>query len=54
MKMNEIFPINTVGFVTARDSLNIGFDPSELWNRLFQFSKMDSELASVTITKKAN
>jgi predicted helicase len=48
MKMNEIFPVSTVGFVTARDSLNIGFDPNELWNRLFQFSRMDSELARQT------
>ncbi|MEK6616131.1 MAG: type ISP restriction/modification enzyme, partial [Bacteroidota bacterium] len=48
MKMNEIFPVNTVGFVTARDSLNIGFEPMELWNRLYQFSRMDSELARQT------
>lgn len=45
MKVNEIFPVNTVGFVTGRDSLTIGFEPMELWNRLFQFSRMDAELA---------
>ncbi|MCA4897554.1 MAG: type ISP restriction/modification enzyme [Bacteroidota bacterium] len=48
MKVNEIFPVNTVGMVTGRDSLTIGFDPTELWNRLCQFSRMDSELARQT------
>ena len=48
MKVNEIFPINTVGFVTGRDSLTIGFEPMELWNLLCQFSRMDKELARQT------
>ncbi|MFH1161607.1 MAG: type ISP restriction/modification enzyme [bacterium] len=45
LKVNEIFPVNTVGFVTGRDSLTIGFEPHELWNKLYQFSRMDAELA---------
>ena len=45
MRVNEIFPVNTVGFVTGRDSLTIGFEPMEVWNRLYQFSRMDAEMA---------
>lgn len=48
MRVNEIFPVNTVGFVTGRDSLTIGFKASELWNQLSQFSKMDPEFARQT------
>lgn len=35
--INEIFPINSVGIVTARDNFAIGFEPQELKNRLKQF-----------------
>jgi len=45
LRVNEIFPVNTVGFVTGRDSLTIGFEPHELWNKLYQFSRMDAEFA---------
>ena len=48
IKMNEIFPINTVGFVSGRDSLNFAFSPSEIWNRIELFAKMDTELARQT------
>jgi len=44
-RVNEIFPISTVGFVSGRDSLNFAFSPIEIWNRLDQFSRMDTELA---------
>jgi len=45
LKINEIFTVNTVGFVSGRDSLNFAFSPSEVWSRLELFSKMDTELA---------
>ncbi len=45
LKVNEIFERNSVGFVSGRDSLNFTFTPNEIWNRLDQFSRMDSELA---------
>jgi predicted helicase len=48
IKINEVFPTNTVGFVSGRDSLTIGFDPMQLWNRLYQFSRMNAELARQT------
>ncbi len=44
-KVTEIFPANTVGFVSGRDSLNFAFSPIEIWNRLDQFGRMDTELA---------
>ncbi|MDP1622837.1 MAG: type ISP restriction/modification enzyme [Bacteroidales bacterium] len=50
MRVNEIFPVNTVGFVTGRDSLTIGFEPIELWNRLSQFSRFDTEFARQAYT----
>lgn len=43
--VQNIFPINSVGVVTARDKLTIGWDDSAIWNTVRQFSTMDSELA---------
>ncbi len=40
-KINEIFPINVTGIVTARDRFVIGFDESELRNRMIQFKNTD-------------
>jgi hypothetical protein len=37
MKVNEIFPINVTGIVTARDSFAIDFDKQSLRNRIIQF-----------------
>lgn len=36
-KINEIFPVNNVGIVTARDSFAIDFDQNILKNRIRQF-----------------
>lgn len=47
-KINEVFPLTTVGFVTGRDDLTLDFSPTDLWNRLDQFARMDSELARTT------
>jgi len=44
-KVTDIFPINSVGIVTARDKLTIRSSKSDVWNIILQFSKMDSELA---------
>ena len=44
-KLTEIFPINNVGIVTARDELTIDFEKSKLWNRIKNFVSLDTELA---------
>lgn len=41
----DIFPVNSVGIVTARDKLTIHWTENEVWNTVSQFSKMDPELA---------
>jgi hypothetical protein len=41
----EIFPVNSVGIVTARDKLTIGWTAEEIWQRVRLFSKMDPEMA---------
>lgn len=47
-KINEIFPVNSVGIVTARDNLTIQWTPEEVWTTILNFSKMDRELARQT------
>lgn len=37
--------IYSVGIVTARDALALGWTPEEVWNTVRAFSNMDSELA---------
>ena len=44
-KVNEIFPVNSVGIVTARDNLTIKWKPEEAWTTVLNFSKMDQEFA---------
>ncbi|MCD6295760.1 MAG: N-6 DNA methylase [Deltaproteobacteria bacterium] len=44
-KITDIFPVNSVGIVTARDKLTIKWSPHEAWTTVQAFSKMDSELA---------
>lgn len=41
LKINEIFPINSVGVVTSRDSFVIDFDREDLENRILQFQNTD-------------
>ncbi|MFN3742971.1 MAG: type ISP restriction/modification enzyme [Anaerolineales bacterium] len=41
----EIFPVNSVGIVTARDNLTIHWTPDEAWVTVLNFSRMDEELA---------
>jgi predicted helicase len=39
-KINEIFPINSVGIVTSRDKFVIDFKKNELKNRILQFKNL--------------
>ncbi len=41
----DIFPVNSVGIVTARDHLTINWSADEVWNTVRAFSGMDPELA---------
>ncbi len=49
-KINEIFPINNVGIVTARDKFAIGFSQNILKNRIRQFRDL---LLDNTLLKEA-
>jgi predicted helicase len=44
-KINEIFPINSVGIATARDRLTIKWSKYEMWNTVLNFIKMEPEMA---------
>lgn len=46
--VNEIFPVNSVGIVTARDSLTIKWSASEVRKTVNLFAKMEVELARQT------
>jgi predicted helicase len=39
-QITEIFPVNSVGIVTARDGFAIAFDKTELQNRVLQFQNL--------------
>ena len=43
--VSDIFPINSVGIVTARDRLTIRWSEREAWDTVRAFSGMDPELA---------
>ena len=47
-KITEIFPVNSVGIVTARDSFTIAWTKKEIWDRVKNFTKLDTELARQT------
>jgi predicted helicase len=44
-KITDIFRLNSVGIVTARDNLTIHWKPEEVWTTVLNFSKMEPELA---------
>ena len=48
MKITDIFPINSVGIVTARDALTIGRTENEIWDRVRNFARLEPELARLT------
>jgi len=41
----DLFPVHSVGIVTARDGLTIHLSPEEVWTTVTVFSRMDPELA---------
>lgn len=43
--VSEIFPVNSVGIVTARDILTVHWSWEELWRTVTVFAHMDPELA---------
>lgn len=43
--LNEIFPSNSVGIVTARDKLTIGYSTEEVWKTVNDFISHDHETA---------
>jgi len=44
-KITELFPVNSVGIVTARDNLTIKWTSKDVWNTISDFSKLDTETA---------
>ncbi len=44
-KITEIFPVNSVGIVTARDNFTIKCSEKEVWNTINNFIKLDNEIA---------
>jgi len=44
-KITDIFPVNSVGIVTARDHLTIHWTADEVWNTVQRFSRLNPELA---------
>ena len=47
-KITDIFPVNSVGIVTGRDDLTIGFTENEIWDRVRNFARLEPELARQT------
>ncbi|MEW6027036.1 MAG: type ISP restriction/modification enzyme [Planctomycetota bacterium] len=45
LKVTDIFPVNSVGIVTARDNLTIQWTPEQMWSTILNFSKLTPELA---------
>lgn len=43
--IREIMPVNSVGIVTARDDLTIGFTKEEIWKRVNDFARLPAEEA---------
>jgi len=48
MKITDIFPVNSVGIVTARDALTIGWNENDIWVRVRNFARLEPELARHT------
>lgn len=44
-KITDAMPVNSVGIATARDSLTIHFNESDVWNVVTDFSKISAEEA---------
>jgi len=48
LKMTDIFSLNNVGIITARDNLTVKWTPEEVWQTVLNFSKLDSNSARTT------
>lgn len=44
-KITDIFPVNSVGIITARDELTIHWSEEEVWNTITDFAKLPPETA---------
>lgn len=44
-KITDIFPVNSVGIITARDHLTIKWSKEDMWNTVLHFAKLDIETA---------
>ena len=44
-KISDIFPLNSLGIVTARDSLTVNFSEKDIWNTVIDFSNLNPEEA---------
>jgi len=47
-KVTDIFPVNSVGIVTARDALTIHFTENDIWKTVTDFAKLLAEEARTT------
>jgi hypothetical protein len=45
VQVTELFPVNSVGIITARDSLTVHWTSEKVWQTVISFSNMDPELA---------
>lgn len=45
LKITDIFPVGSVGIVTARDKLTIAWTPEEMWHTVMNFMRLDPEIA---------
>lgn len=53
-KINEIFPVNVTGIVTARDDLSIDFDKNSLKNKILMFRNLSLDDEIIKKTFKVN
>jgi type I restriction-modification system DNA methylase subunit len=44
-KITDIFPVHSVGIVTARDSLTIRWNKNDVWTTVMNFSRLEPEIA---------
>ena len=44
-KIKDIFPVNSIGIVTARDSLTLQWTADDTWNLINDFANLDPEVA---------
>lgn len=44
-KITDVFPTNSLGVATARDSLTVGWSPKEIKETVHQFAKLETEAA---------